>query len=181
MSMKLKLNTGKGTTGDGNNAAPPTPASTGSAGGFKLKLNASQPPTPATEQPAPARKGKQGAAPKGRKASAAVNARKRAANDDTISPNPKRPANGPTRKFSIKLGAAAASAGDDTPTSAGGLNKLLLKRRSTVPKLRALSAKRPPPPRLPGVGYDSEDSDAEEDPAIQQAFVLRMQPGPDCD
>jgi transcription initiation factor TFIID subunit 7 len=182
MSMKLKLNTGKAGSGDGNNPAPPTPASTGSAAGFKLKLNASQPPTPATEQTGPAKKGRQSAAPKGRKASAAVNARKRAANDDTISPNPKRPANGPTRKFSIKLGAAAAaSTGGDTPTSGGGLNKLMLKRRSTVPKLRALSAKRPPPPRLPGVGYDSEDSDAEEDPAIQQAFILRMQPGPDCD
>lgn len=31
------------------------------------------------------------------------------------------------------------------------------------------------------MGYDSEDSDAEEDPAIQQAFILRMQPGEDCD
>lgn len=50
-----------------------------------------------------------------------------------------------------------------------------------MPKLKQLNVKRPPPPRIPGVGYDSEDSDAEEDPAIQQAFILRMQPGEDCD
>lgn len=179
MSMKLKLNTGKAVAPDGK-AAPPTPASTASAGGFRLKLSASQPPTPATEQPGAAKKGKAGAS-KGRKSAAPSSGRKRAANDDTISPNPKRPANGPLRKFSIKVGAASTPAGDQAPASATNLTKLTLKRRSTVPKLRALSAKRPPPPRLPGVGYDSEDSDAEEDPAIQQAFILRMQPGPDCD
>jgi len=38
-----------------------------------------------------------------------------------------------------------------------------------------------PPPRPPGVGYDSEASDAEDDPAIEENFVLRMAPGPDCD
>ena len=180
--MKLKLNTGaKASPLDGSNPIPPTPASTGSGGGFKLKLNASQPPTPATEQPAPAKKGRQGGQQtKGRKPATVTNGKKRAANDDTISPNPKRPATAPTRKFSIKIG-TAAPAGDAVPLSATGLQKLTLKRRSTVPKLRALSAKRPPPPRLPGQGYDSEDSDAEEDPAIQQAFILRMQPGEDCD
>ncbi|KAF1959072.1 hypothetical protein CC80DRAFT_490049 [Byssothecium circinans] len=38
-----------------------------------------------------------------------------------------------------------------------------------------------PPPRPPGVGYDSEAEDAEEDPAIEAQFVLRMEEGPDCD
>ncbi|KAI5854041.1 TAFII55 protein conserved region-domain-containing protein [Tricharina praecox] len=33
----------------------------------------------------------------------------------------------------------------------------------------------------PGNGYDSEASDREEDPAIEENFILRMQPGPDCD
>jgi transcription initiation factor TFIID subunit 7 len=37
------------------------------------------------------------------------------------------------------------------------------------------------PPRPPGVGYDSEAESAEDDPAIESQFVLRMQPGPDCD
>ncbi|CAI6278120.1 unnamed protein product [Periconia digitata] len=38
-----------------------------------------------------------------------------------------------------------------------------------------------PPPRPPGAGYDSEAEDAEDDPAIEQQFVLRMEPGPDND
>jgi len=37
------------------------------------------------------------------------------------------------------------------------------------------------PPRPQGVGYDSEASDREEDPAIEEQFVIRMIPGPDCD
>ncbi|PVI08042.1 hypothetical protein DM02DRAFT_608145, partial [Periconia macrospinosa] len=38
-----------------------------------------------------------------------------------------------------------------------------------------------PPVRPPGVGYDSEAEEAEDDPAIEQQFVLRMEPGPDND
>lgn len=38
-----------------------------------------------------------------------------------------------------------------------------------------------PPYRPPGVGYDSEAEEAEQDPAIESQFVLRMLPGPDCD
>ncbi|KAH0538864.1 hypothetical protein FGG08_004581 [Glutinoglossum americanum] len=38
-----------------------------------------------------------------------------------------------------------------------------------------------PPSRPLGVGYDSESSDRETDPAIEEEFVLRMQPGEDCD
>lgn len=37
------------------------------------------------------------------------------------------------------------------------------------------------PKRPAGVGYDSELSDTERDPVILEGFVLRMQPGPDCD
>ncbi|TGZ83072.1 hypothetical protein EX30DRAFT_339303 [Ascodesmis nigricans] len=33
----------------------------------------------------------------------------------------------------------------------------------------------------PGNSYDSEASDREEEPAIEEQFILRMQPGPDCD
>lgn len=38
-----------------------------------------------------------------------------------------------------------------------------------------------PPMRPLGVGYDSEADEAENDPAIESQFVLRMVPGPDCD
>lgn len=33
----------------------------------------------------------------------------------------------------------------------------------------------------PGNGYDSEASDREDDPAIEEQFILRMPPGEDCD
>lgn len=38
-----------------------------------------------------------------------------------------------------------------------------------------------PPVRPPGEGYDSEASDREEDPAIEEQIVLRMLPGDHCD
>jgi transcription initiation factor TFIID subunit 7 len=45
-------------------------------------------------------------------------------------------------------------------------------------KVKALGKK---PTRPIGVGYDSEDEEAEDDPAIESQFILRMQPGEDCD
>ncbi|KAI5282027.1 hypothetical protein KEM52_003795, partial [Ascosphaera acerosa] len=44
-----------------------------------------------------------------------------------------------------------------------------------------LKSKGEPPRRPKGVGYDSEASDAEVDPALEEEFILRMQPGEDCD
>ena len=197
MSLKLKLSTSKAPEG----SVPPTPSSAhagttpGSGGGVKLKLNASQPPTPATETPASAalpppatKKPKQAASTprnaKGKGGGGGGN-KKRAANDD-ISPAPKRPNKGaaPKRNISISIkasGAAQAKAANDAPSSAAGSSKILLRRKSTQPKLRTLMVKRPPPTRQPGQGYDSEDSEAEEDPAVHQAFILRMEPGEDCD
>jgi len=62
----------------------------------------------------------------------------------------------------LKTGSSAAS----TPTTA---TRLKVKHKGK------------PPIRPCGVGYDSEASDAEEDPSIEENFILRMQPGPDCD
>ncbi|KAL2444378.1 Transcription initiation factor TFIID subunit 7 [Exophiala dermatitidis] len=44
-----------------------------------------------------------------------------------------------------------------------------------------IKAKGKPPKRPLGVGYDSELEDREADPVIHEGFILRMQPGPDCD
>lgn len=38
-----------------------------------------------------------------------------------------------------------------------------------------------PPVRPPGEGYDSEDDEAETDPAIESQIIFRMAPGDDCD
>ncbi|KAJ5900070.1 hypothetical protein N7495_004814 [Penicillium taxi] len=43
-------------------------------------------------------------------------------------------------------------------------------------KNKSLIANRPV-----GVGYDSEASDTEADPSIEEQFILRMEPGEDCD
>lgn len=51
-----------------------------------------------------------------------------------------------------------------------------------VTQVRAIKLKHKgkPPQRPQGVGYDSEAEDAEIDPAIEAQFILRMQPGEDC-
>lgn len=187
----LKLKTAASPDGPAAQQPTPTAATPASAtepksSGFKLKF--SQPPTPATAQPGPlsgnaaAKPSKAGGAgAKKPRGGGAGGGKKRAANDD-ISPAAKRPhPAAPGRKISLKPPVAPPSGAEHVHMNAGGLNRIMLKRRSTVPKLKQLNVKRPPPPRIPGVGYDSEDSDAEEDPAIQQAFILRMQPGEDCD
>ncbi|KAH7124031.1 transcription initiation factor TFIID subunit 7 [Dendryphion nanum] len=50
---------------------------------------------------------------------------------------------------------------------------------TTLIKIKGVHGK--PPYRPPGVGYDSEAEEAEDDPAIESQFILRMQPGSDCD
>jgi len=62
--------------------------------------------------------------------------------------------------------------------------KISLKSKSSstgVVNIKVKPPKGKPPFRPPGVGYDSEAEEAEDDPAIESQFVLRMQPGPDCE
>ena len=68
------------------------------------------------------------------------------------------------------------------PIPTGQIKKLKFttKKTPTTPYLK-LKNKGRPPPRPRGVGYDSEAEDKEEDPAIEEEFVIRMQPGEDCD
>jgi transcription initiation factor TFIID subunit 7 len=55
---------------------------------------------------------------------------------------------------------------------------LRLRQNTQMLKVKTLGA---PPARPIGVGYDSEADDVEIDPAIENQFILRMQPGEDCD
>ena len=69
------------------------------------------------------------------------------------------------------------------PLTASGIKKIKLKasrKTPTTPFIR-LKPKGKPPNRPLGVGYDSEASDREEDPAIEEEFILRMLPGEDCE
>ena len=67
------------------------------------------------------------------------------------------------------------------PLTASSIKKLkLVTKTPTTPFIR-LKPKGRPPNRPLGVGYDSEASDREEDPAIEEEFILRMVPGDDCE
>ncbi|KAF1999538.1 hypothetical protein P154DRAFT_409143, partial [Amniculicola lignicola CBS 123094] len=54
-----------------------------------------------------------------------------------------------------------------------------LTRVPTMVRIKGVTGRAPDRP--PGVGYDSEADEAEDDPAIESQFILRMQPGEDCD
>ncbi|KAK3117307.1 hypothetical protein LTR53_001488 [Teratosphaeriaceae sp. CCFEE 6253] len=165
-------------------AASPAPSIV-SAGPPRLKsLKLSQAPTPATEQPGPGSvfaNGKKAANPR------APASKKRAANDDLASA-PKRVASSAqvTRKPSVlkikPVTAPYAGQVPATPLTAGGINKLKLAGpRKRVKALTTHNIRREIPKRETGVGYDSEDSEREEDPAVQQGLILRMQAGEDAD
>ncbi|KAI9869093.1 MAG: hypothetical protein M1813_002917 [Trichoglossum hirsutum] len=58
--------------------------------------------------------------------------------------------------------------------------KITAKHTPITPIIRP-KLKGKPPARPLGVGYDSESSDREIDPAIEEEFILRMVPGDDCE
>ncbi|KIV99525.1 uncharacterized protein PV09_08828 [Verruconis gallopava] len=87
---------------------------------------------------------------------------------------PEKPVKVPTLKLNTKVQSQSSGV------------KLKFGSTSTTPQpvttpLIKIRARGKVPKREPGVGYDSEDEDAEVDPVIENHFVLRMQPGDDCD
>ncbi|KAF2739223.1 hypothetical protein EJ04DRAFT_355490 [Polyplosphaeria fusca] len=78
----------------------------------------------------------------------------------------------PLRTQSLKI-SIKPKTGDGQPPPQPGIQR--------APTLVRIKGKGKVPYRPPGVGYDSEADEAEDDPAIESQFVLRMQPGPDCD
>jgi transcription initiation factor TFIID subunit 7 len=190
-------------------SAPPTPlerpAPPERAGSMKLKIN-----TPATEQPpagsyfpplqplAPPPKPKRaynkkikeedGASaaspttPKGAK----KRPRKNDQADELSGPAPKRPAPARNPSITLKLGGsgpAKRAMGPKLKIPGSSIPKISFKQRTasaSTPRLKVKSlGKLPHRPR--GVGYDSEAEDIELDPAIEHQFILRMEPGDDCD
>ncbi|KAH0396093.1 hypothetical protein KCU89_g9659, partial [Aureobasidium melanogenum] len=188
--MKLKLSA-KPADPNAPPSVPPTPAAAtpSTGGGFKFKIKNSQPPTPQNEstpsqpprppQPALSAVPKKIKKPKGSTDDAT---KKRPAQDD-ISPAPKRPTVNtqvpPKKRFSIKLSGSAG--GKESATTTPTRLKLNARKQSAGPKSISIVSRKYVPKRPVGVGYDSEASDAEDDPAIEQQWVLRMEPGPDCD
>jgi transcription initiation factor TFIID subunit 7 len=115
---------------------------------------------------------------------------KKRARKDEEEDEPSAPAKRPTMtrgpSISFRMSDSASSAA--APKSRGPKlkipnmpSKLLLKNRSaTTPRLK-VKALGKPPARPMGVGYDSEADEVEIDPAIENQFILRMEPGEDCE
>ncbi|KKK16054.1 hypothetical protein P175DRAFT_0263639 [Aspergillus ochraceoroseus IBT 24754] len=85
----------------------------------------------------------------------------------------KRPAEEPVLKEPVVAIASEKPAGPKrlklNPSKKPGVQSIRIKNKGLVPN------------RPTGVGYDSEASDTEIDPAIEEQFILRMLPGPDCE
>ncbi len=159
--IKLKLNIGSAVL-----AAPPlTTPTTATPGGSRPKLKftntSSVPPTPTVSQEPPKpKKTKAGRTPK---ASAKAAASLKRIKDESESGEEGSTINvlPPAKKLKLQF-----SAGPKTPVT---------------PVVLKAKVKGKPPKRPTGEGYDSEASDREEDPAIEEEFVLRMFPGDDCE
>ncbi|KAH7171093.1 TAFII55 protein conserved region-domain-containing protein [Dactylonectria macrodidyma] len=131
---------------------PGAPTPTEGARKVKLKITQSTPSAPAEKPPAKTKAGRQT-----KPTQKLVESKKRPHDDEDD--EPLSASHPPAR---IKLKPTNMSKSAMTPT-------LVVK-----PKGRA-------PMHPPGDGYDSEASDREKDPSIEEQFVLRMMPGEHCD
>jgi transcription initiation factor TFIID subunit 7 len=101
-------------------------------------------------------------------------------------PQPEQTDEKPKKKKIIKKRPAEAAAlpvpAPEPETSLQGPKRLKL-NPSKKPGLQSIRIKNKGivPNRPVGVGYDSEASDTEQDPAIEEQFILRMLPGEDCE
>jgi transcription initiation factor TFIID subunit 7 len=163
--LKLKLNTSvqKETTADDPEVTMPVTTPAATPGGSRPKIRFTKSSTPAT--PAPT--------------------------EDA--PNPKKTKAGRATKPSAKILESQKRVGEDSDDGAGStinvqpapkkivLNFGLTPKTPTTPVVLKAKVKGKPPKRPFGDGYDSEASDREIDPAIEEQFILRMFPGDDCD
>lgn len=157
----------------------------------KLKISfgakkSEPPPGEAPKPPAPQKKLTLKFAPKASEepASAAVDAA-------TTKPKKKRPAKPKTDAGPSKKRRNDAGSGDDSDAAAAppvqapptGIKriKLLNTAKESAVKSIKIKNKRKVAIRPLGVGYDSEASDLEVDPHIEEDFILRMVPGDDCE
>ncbi|KEY71029.1 hypothetical protein S7711_00853 [Stachybotrys chartarum IBT 7711] len=160
---RLKININRSSSSLVGEAASAVPASAVAAsavtpGGHrkvKLKLSSSQPPTPADQTPVTTKAGRQ---PK--PTQKLVESKKRPHDDDLDDLRAASSATSSHQPTKIKI--------LKTPKSASTTH-VVFKTRGRIPV------------HPPGEGYDSEASEREEDPAIEEQFILRMLPGEHCD
>ena len=126
----------------------------------KLKISSSQPATPA-DKPTPASKTKAGRQTK--PTQKLVDSKKRPADEYDDDDDAPLSQSHPATKIKIRHAPKGAS------IPKGAHTQLVVKPRGR------------PPVHPPGDGYDSEASDREIDPAIEEQLILRMLPGEHCD
>ncbi|CZR65906.1 related to transcription initiation factor TFIID subunit [Phialocephala subalpina] len=166
--LKLKLNT------NGIPKAPSQDTPLATPGGSKPRIKLSIKSNPSTPAPAPSDNPKLKKTKAGRPSKPSqklLESKKRIKvetdteeEDDGGTISVQQPA---TKKVKLTFGAPKTPAPSRTPVT-----PVVFKTKSKVGK---------PPPRDPGTGYDSEASDREIDPVIEEQFVLRMPPGDDCE
>lgn len=106
---------------------------------------------------------------------AAVAAEKRACSPKTTTPKIKLKTKPSVPTLKLKSSSFSHASGSAVAQSPTPLRTPILKLKT--PKQPAARKRR----HEPGNGYDSEASDREDDPAIEEQFILRMPPGDDCD
>ena len=159
-ALKLKLTTAPPKPPPGSTPTPST-----STPKLKLKFSsAPKPPEDLSATPAAPPKPKAGRKPKTEK--------------------PRRISQPTSKKRDLEASVQSDDEDDKGSSKTGPLanvKRIKLNTRSPTTPFIRLKGRGRPPVRPYGVGYDSEASDREEDPAIEEEFILRMAPGPDCD
>lgn len=159
-ALKLKLTTAPPKPPPGSTPTPST-----STPKLKLKFSsAPKPPEDPSATPAAPPKPKAGRKPKTEK--------------------PRRISQPTSKKRDLEASVQSDDEDGKGPSKIGPLanvKRIKLNTRSPTTPFIRLKGRGRPPVRPYGVGYDSEASDREEDPAIEEEFILRMAPGPDCD
>lgn len=148
ISLKLKFNSGLNTQSTSPTSTPTTP-------GTRIKIRSSSTPT-STEHPN-SKKTKAGRAPK--PSAKVIESRKRFKDDSESDGKTTTKIRAPApKRVKIQVGNRSTS----------------VSSKNTVTPAVVFKQKGKPPKRNPGEGYDSEASDREEDPAIEEQFIIRI-------
>ncbi|KLJ09604.1 transcription initiation factor TFIID subunit 7 [Blastomyces silverae] len=155
-------------------ASPPPPSTPTTPGGSSLpKLKFKIGPKPKAEESAPPASAS--------KSSKKPKASRSKAPQDTPRTGASKKRARDTSGHDAGVGTAARGSRTKAPTSSKPPAVKRIKLSTRPPPSIRLKSKGEPPARPKGVGYDSEASDTEKDPALEEQFILRMQPGEDCD
>ncbi|KAI9727210.1 MAG: hypothetical protein M1834_008470 [Cirrosporium novae-zelandiae] len=184
--LKLKLNTARIKT-EPSGSAPPPSASSASSHHPRIRLTNKTTKVAIKQEPNHASPSPSSATPK-QKITLKLGGK-----NNTPSASTKTPTSKATKKSSASTSKKRTKAQFDedaltVPTAheqpsahSSGPKRLKLTAKPHAPAHMRLNIKGKPPVRPVGSGYDSEASDTEIDPYIEEEFIFRMLPGEDCE